>query len=54
MRTSLALALIAGVLSAASADAPPAAAAVRCRMEKQCRWVNFKKICTNVKVCRER
>jgi hypothetical protein len=23
-----------------------------CRMEQQCRWVNFKKICTYVKVCR--
>jgi hypothetical protein len=23
-----------------------------CRMEQQCRWDNFKKICTWVKVCR--
>jgi ABC-type sugar transport system substrate-binding protein len=23
-----------------------------CRMEKQCRWENFKKICVYVKVCR--
>jgi len=23
-----------------------------CRMEQQCRWENFKKICTWVKVCR--
>jgi hypothetical protein len=23
-----------------------------CRMEQQCRWENFKKICTYVKVCR--
>jgi hypothetical protein len=23
-----------------------------CRMEQQCHWVNFKKICTYVKVCR--
>ena len=23
-----------------------------CRMEQQCHWVNFKKICTDVKVCR--
>jgi hypothetical protein len=23
-----------------------------CRMEQQCKWVNFKKICTYVKVCR--
>jgi hypothetical protein len=24
-----------------------------CRMEQQCHWENFKKICTYVKVCRE-
>jgi hypothetical protein len=29
-----------------------AAQAKTCRMEQQCRWVNFKKICTYVKVCR--
>jgi hypothetical protein len=23
-----------------------------CRMEQQCRWENFKRICTYVKVCR--
>ncbi len=23
-----------------------------CRIEQQCRWENFKKICTYVKVCR--
>jgi hypothetical protein len=23
-----------------------------CRMEQQCHWVNFKKVCTYVKVCR--
>jgi hypothetical protein len=23
-----------------------------CRMEQQCKWVNFKKVCTWVKVCR--
>jgi hypothetical protein len=23
-----------------------------CHMEQQCRWENFKKICTYVKVCR--
>lgn len=23
-----------------------------CRMEKQCKWENFKKICVYVKVCR--
>ena len=29
-----------------------AAQAKTCRMEQQCHWVNFKKICTYVKVCR--
>ena len=48
-----ALALIVGA-GAAALDAAPAAAAEHCRMEKQCRWVNFKKVCTYVKVCRER
>ena len=51
MRTLFTLALLAGI--AASADIAPASAEVRCRMEKQCRWVNFKKICTYVRVCRE-
>jgi len=49
MRTLLAFALIAGVCTAISATP---AAAQRCRMEKQCSWVNFKKVCTYVKVCR--
>jgi hypothetical protein len=53
MRMLLALALIGGVCSAAL-DAAPAAAEQRCRMEKQCRWVNYKKVCTYVKVCRDR
>ncbi len=53
MRTLFALALIAGV-STAALDATPAIAEQHCRMEKQCRWVNFKKVCTYVKVCRDR
>ena len=28
------------------------AAGANCRMEKQCRWKNFKKYCVFVKVCR--
>ena len=28
------------------------AKAKTCRMEQQCHWENFKKICTYVKVCR--
>ena len=53
MRTLLVFAVTACVFAAAI-DAVPASAEMRCRMEKQCRWVNFKKICTYVKVCRER
>jgi hypothetical protein len=53
LRTLLAIALIGGIC-AATLDAAPAAAEQRCRMEKQCRWVNFKKVCTYVKVCRDR
>jgi hypothetical protein len=34
------------------AAAPTVAAAQTCRMEQQCHWVNFKKVCTYVKVCR--
>ncbi len=45
-------------LVAASARMPALAAfdgtskGKTCRMEQQCRWENFKKICTWVKVCR--
>ena len=37
---------------AAAINAVPAAAEQRCRMEQQCHWENFKKVCTYVKVCR--
>jgi hypothetical protein len=46
------------VLSASIVGAIPAHAAQSgekakvCRMEQQCRWENFKKICVYVKVCR--
>jgi hypothetical protein len=53
MKNLIALALTACVF-AAGLDAAPAAAEMRCRMEKQCRWVDFKKVCTYVRVCRER
>jgi hypothetical protein len=49
MRIFLAFALAASVCAAA-VDA--ARAEPRCRLEKQCRWVNFKKVCTYVRVCR--
>jgi hypothetical protein len=51
MRIFMVFALAAAVYGT-SVDATPAAAEPRCRMEKQCRWVNFKKVCTYVKVCR--
>ena len=41
------------LIDAASAEPPPAAPkGQNCRMEQQCKWVNFKKVCTYVKVCR--
>ena len=48
MKTFFAIALVAGVCMAAI-QAVPAVAEQHCRMEKQCRWVNFKKVCTYVK-----
>jgi hypothetical protein len=32
--------------------AGPAGKGQNCRLEKQCRWVNFRQICTYVRVCR--
>jgi hypothetical protein len=51
MRTSFAFVLFIGTCAAAF-DVAPAAAEQRCRMEQQCRWVNFKKVCHYVRVCR--
>ncbi len=51
MRAFFAFALI-GSVCAAAINVTPAFAEPRCRMEKQCRWVNFKKVCTYVRVCR--
>ena len=48
--------LCCGVLALISAYGATATAqdtgGKNCRMEQQCRWENFKKICTWVKVCR--
>jgi hypothetical protein len=45
-----------GVAPALAGNATPVAAqdpqGKTCRMEQQCHWENFKKICTWVKVCR--
>ncbi len=46
-----------GILTLISISNPASAGAQEpkgsnCRMEQQCHWENFKKICTWVKVCR--
>jgi hypothetical protein len=54
MTRCFALAIIAAFLScggsANAATADPKGKV--CRMEQQCHWENYKKICTYVKVCR--
>lgn len=40
------------VFGIVAAPTVASAQAKTCRMEQQCHWVNFKKICTYVKVCR--
>jgi hypothetical protein len=52
MKRFLTLALIALVLGIVVAPTVASAQAKVCHMEQQCRWVNFKKICTYTKVCR--
>ena len=55
MRTKIVLSTLA---LAAALVAPSGVPAVRaedgksCRMEEQCKWVNFKKVCFWVRVCR--
>jgi hypothetical protein len=44
--------LASGLTSAHAAPPPPDEKGKTCRMEQQCRWENFKKICVYVKVCR--
>jgi hypothetical protein len=46
--------LVLGVVpgSAETLAAAQEAKGKTCRMEQQCRWENFKKICVYVKVCR--
>jgi hypothetical protein len=48
--TAAAACLSAGLLVASVGEAPAQTGKV-CRMEQQCHWENFKKICTWVKVC---
>jgi hypothetical protein len=49
MKRSLILALMAGALAMGFNAAT--LAAKQCRLEQQCKWKNFKKICVWVKVC---
>jgi hypothetical protein len=54
MTRILSLAIVTAMLAGASYAQTPtrdAANAKVCRMEQQCHWENFKKICTYVKVC---
>jgi hypothetical protein len=46
------LAILAPSLTPALAGSPQEDKGKSCRMEQQCRWENFKKICVYVKVCR--
>jgi hypothetical protein len=51
------IALAAATVLLGAAVIPAVAAAQEpkgktCRMEQQCHWENFKKVCTYVKVCR--
>jgi len=48
---SLACATVFSPAHAAAGDSQDTKGKV-CRMEQQCHWENFKKICTWVKVCR--
>ena len=41
-----------GIAAAPTVAAAQAPQGKTCRMEQQCRWENFKKICIYVKVCR--
>jgi hypothetical protein len=41
-----------GIVAAPTVAAAQQPTGKTCRMEQQCHWVNFKKICTYVKVCR--
>jgi len=56
MNRLVALAVAAGILVAGFAISPafaePAKKRQTWRMEQQCKWVNLKKVCTWVKVCR--
>ena len=39
------------ILAVSGSDLPAAAEPGTCHMEKQCKWVNFKKVCVWTRVC---
>jgi hypothetical protein len=52
MYRSLMLAIIMGGMAVGIGASSAPAKENGCRMEQQCKWKNFKKICVWVKVCR--
>jgi len=50
LRPSFSLAMAVSMLALATPAS--AADAQGCTMQKQCKWVNFQKVCVWVKVCR--
>ncbi len=52
MRQCLILAVITSIVAGGFTVCSASIAAANCRMEQQCRWVNYKKVCTYVRVCR--
>ena len=55
MRNLIVLAIVAVALGSGLASvraASPDEKGKTCRMEQQCHWENFKKVCVYVKVCR--
>jgi hypothetical protein len=52
MRQCFILAVITSILASGFTVCSASNAAAGCRMEQQCRWVNYKKVCTYVRVCR--
>jgi len=52
MKRIMLVALTGTIASAGLASLATVARAETCRLEKQCRFENFKKICVMVKVCR--
>jgi hypothetical protein len=52
MKHCLSIVIVAAILACGSSAFAQEPKGKVCRMEQQCHWENFKKICTYVKVCR--